>query len=178
MEIAGEKIFPRSIGPVGFGPSRAVAKIEVSYYNGATACNIGSSALLVQLISLSAYQPSLKQIEFAAAVHLPSDELEAGDLPLGLSVGPGRYDCRANRRFIVRYAAGGDKAGASALDPGWQLGGGSAPDHPMEFGYDLSSSTRVGTPASTAATVIVSAFESVSRPTVMRRAIVLADGIR
>jgi hypothetical protein len=39
----------------------------------------------VQLISLSAYQPSLKQIEFAAAVHLPSDELEAGDLPLGLS---------------------------------------------------------------------------------------------
>jgi hypothetical protein len=35
----------------------------------------------------------------------------------------------------------------------------------------------VGTPASTAATVIVSAFESVSGPTVMRRAILLADGI-
>jgi hypothetical protein len=67
---------------------------------------LGSGALLVQLISLSAYQPSLKQIELAAAVHWPSDELEAGDLPLGLSVGPGRYDCRANRRFIVRYAAG------------------------------------------------------------------------
>jgi hypothetical protein len=82
------------------------AKIAVSYYNGATACNIGSGALLVQLISLSAYQPSLKQIEFAAAVHLPSDELEASDLRLGLSVGPGQYDCRANRRFIVRYAAG------------------------------------------------------------------------
>jgi len=40
------------------------------------------------------------------------------------------------------------------------------------------ASTRVGTPASIAVTVTVSAFESVSRPTVMRRAIVLADGIR
>jgi hypothetical protein len=101
---------------------------------------------LVQLISLSSYPPSLKQIEFTAAVHLPSDELDAGDLPLGLSVGPGQYDCRANRRFIVRYSAGewGDKAGASALDPGWQLGGGSAPDHPVEFGYDLSSFDKGG----------------------------------
>jgi hypothetical protein len=60
----------------------------------------------MKLISLSAYQPGLKQIDFAAAVHLPSDELEAGDRPLGLPVGPGRYDRRANRRFIVRYAAG------------------------------------------------------------------------
>ncbi len=42
---------------------------------------LGSDALLVQLISLSAYQPGLKQIDFAAAVHLPSGEFEAGDLP-------------------------------------------------------------------------------------------------
>jgi hypothetical protein len=75
-------------------------------YDCHSACNIGSGALLVQLISLSTNQPSLKQIEFAAAVHLPSDELEVGDLPLGLSVGPGQYDCHANRRFIVRYSAG------------------------------------------------------------------------
>ena len=40
------------------------------------------------------------------------------------------------------------------------------------------ASTRVGTPASIAATVTVSAFVSKSRPIVMRRAIVLADGIR
>jgi hypothetical protein len=39
---------------------------------------MGSGSLLMKFISLSAYQPSLKQIDFAAAVHLPSDELEAG----------------------------------------------------------------------------------------------------
>ncbi len=39
------------------------------------------------------------------------------------------------------------------------------------------ASTRVGTPASIAATVTVSAFLSMSRPIVMRRAIVLLDGI-
>jgi hypothetical protein len=37
---------------------------------------------LVQLISLSAYQRGLKQIDFATATHVPSDEFEAGDLPL------------------------------------------------------------------------------------------------
>jgi hypothetical protein len=40
------------------------------------------------------------------------------------------------------------------------------------------ASTRVGTPASIAATVTVSGFESRSRPIVRRRAIVLAEGIR
>ena len=39
------------------------------------------------------------------------------------------------------------------------------------------ASTSVGTPASMAATVTVSAFDSVSIPIVIRRAIVLADGI-
>jgi hypothetical protein len=34
----------------------------------------------VQLISLSVYQPGLKQIDFAAALNLPSDEFEAGEL--------------------------------------------------------------------------------------------------
>jgi hypothetical protein len=93
---------------------------------------------LVQLISLSAYQSGLKQIDFAAAVHLTPDEFEAGDLPLGLSVGPGRSDCGANRRFTIHYAGGewGDKAGMSALDPGWQLSGGLAPDHPVELSDD------------------------------------------
>ena len=36
-----------------------------------SACNIGSDAFF---LSLSAYQPGLKQIDFAAAVHLPSNE--------------------------------------------------------------------------------------------------------
>ena len=40
------------------------------------------------------------------------------------------------------------------------------------------ASTKDGTPASIAATVTVSAFVSRSPPIVMRRAIVLADGIR
>jgi hypothetical protein len=38
-----------------------------------SASNLGSDALLVQHISLSAHQPGLKQIDLAAAVHLPSD---------------------------------------------------------------------------------------------------------
>jgi hypothetical protein len=45
----------------------------------------------MKLISWSTYQPSLKQIDIAATVHLPSDQLEAGDLPFGLPVGPGRH---------------------------------------------------------------------------------------
>jgi hypothetical protein len=50
----------------------------------------------MQLVSMNAYQPSLKQIDFATAVHLPSNEFEASDLHLGLSVGPRQHDCRAN----------------------------------------------------------------------------------
>jgi hypothetical protein len=48
----------------------------------------------------------LEQIDFPAAVHLAFDEFEAGDLPLGLSVGPRQGDRRPNRRFIIRNAAG------------------------------------------------------------------------
>jgi hypothetical protein len=40
------------------------------------------------------------------------------------------------------------------------------------------ASTKVGTPASIAATMTVTALVSKSRPIVMRRAIFLADGIR
>lgn len=42
----------------------------------------GSDSLLVQLRLFCADQSGLKQIDFPAAVHLPSDEFEAGDLPL------------------------------------------------------------------------------------------------
>lgn len=61
----------------------------------------------------------LEAIDFAAAVHLPSDKLEAHDLTLGLSVGPRRGDCRPNRRFILRDAIGekGKEISTATLDP-------------------------------------------------------------
>jgi hypothetical protein len=82
----------------------------------------------------------LKQIDFVTAVHLASDELEARDLPLSLSVGPGRGDRRPNRRFIVRYAAGErcNKTGASALDPWDEARLGLASDHQVELGNNLA----------------------------------------
>ncbi|MGY2843536.1 hypothetical protein ACVIWU_006586 [Bradyrhizobium sp. USDA 4509] len=54
--------------------------------------------------SFSTYQSGLQQIDFAAAVHLTSDKLEASDLS-GLSVRPGQRDCRSSRRFILQDAA-------------------------------------------------------------------------
>jgi hypothetical protein len=59
----------------------------------------------------------LKQIDFPAAVHLPSNEFEASDLPLGPSTGPGRSDCRANRCFIITayLEAGGTLENAQAM---------------------------------------------------------------
>lgn len=51
-----------------------------------SASNIGSDAVLVQRASGGADQPSLKQIELSPAVHLPFDQLELGDLALGLTV--------------------------------------------------------------------------------------------
>lgn len=41
----------------------------------------------MQLRSFCADQSGLEQIDFAATVHLTSDELESRDLPLSLSVG-------------------------------------------------------------------------------------------
>lgn len=71
-----------------------------------SACKRGSDAILVKLRLFRTDQSGLKQIDFAAAIHLTSDELEARDLTLSLSVGPGRSNCRSNRRFIPRDAAG------------------------------------------------------------------------
>jgi hypothetical protein len=49
----------------------------------------GSDAILVQSDSgRSANQPSLKQIDLGAPIHLPFDQLEFRDLPFGLAVGP------------------------------------------------------------------------------------------
>ena len=58
------------------------------------ACQIaskcGSDALLVMLASPEADDAGLQEIKFSAAIHLPLDELELADLPLGLTVGPSR----------------------------------------------------------------------------------------
>src|SRR4051812_42621345 len=71
-----------------------------------------------------------------------------------------------------------DEACACPFQPWFKLYGSLLADHRMESGYDLSSSTRRGTPCSIAAMVTVSDLDSVSRPLVIRRAIVLADGTR
>jgi hypothetical protein len=64
-------------------------------------------------------QSGLKQIDFSAAVHLTSDELEARDLTFSLPVGLRRSDCRPNGCFILDDSVGerGYETGAGALDP-------------------------------------------------------------
>lgn len=51
-------------------------------------------------LSCRTEKTSSEQIELCAALHLALDELEVGDLPFGLSVGPGFYECNGNRLFI------------------------------------------------------------------------------
>ena len=46
----------------------------------------------------------LEQIEFSSSVHLAFDELELGDLTLGLAVRPTRRDRGADRGFVLRDA--------------------------------------------------------------------------
>jgi hypothetical protein len=53
-----------------------------------SACNIGSDAILVQSRSRGADETGLKQVQLGTPVHLTLNELEFGDLALGLSVGP------------------------------------------------------------------------------------------
>ena len=122
----------------------------------------------------------MKQIDFPAAIHLTSDELEAGDLTFSLSVRPRQSDCRSNRRFILGDAAGerGNETGAGALDPWGQSRSSLAPDHQVEFGDDLASLDQGRYASFDRGDMTVSALVSMSLPIVMRRAIVLADGIR
>ena len=43
----------------------------------------------------------LEQVELTAAIHLSFDHLELGDLSLGLAIGPGRGDRRADSRLCL-----------------------------------------------------------------------------
>src|SRR6266566_4824902 len=71
-----------------------------------SACNFGSDATLVQPWSYNAYQAGLKQVELGASVHLTLDQLELGDLALGLSVGPRRRDRGVDRSLVLDDAVG------------------------------------------------------------------------
>ena len=121
----------------------------------------------------------MKQIDFSAAIHLTSDEFEARDLTFSLSVGPGRSDCRSNCRFIPHDAAGerGDDTSAGALDPWVKSRLNFAPDHQVEFGDDLACLDQ-GWYTSFDRRDRDGLRFGESRPIVIRRAIVLADGIR
>jgi hypothetical protein len=48
----------------------------------------------------------LEQIELAATIHLALDELEFGNLSLGLAVRPRRRDRRADSRLVFDDAVG------------------------------------------------------------------------
>ena len=52
------------------------------------AWKIGSDAILMTRPSCCADEAGLEQVELAAPVHLALDELQLGDLTLGLAVGP------------------------------------------------------------------------------------------
>ena len=68
-----------------------------------------------------------EQVEAGATVHLPLQQLESGDLALGLAVAPGRAERRADRRAILlqpgRERLHGPYAGRTGVgEPGLQLG--------------------------------------------------------
>jgi hypothetical protein len=75
-------------------------------YSCYSACNFGSDAILVHGGSVGAEQSGLKEVDFSSTVHLAFDELELGDLPLCLAVGPRQSDCGADGGFILGDAIG------------------------------------------------------------------------
>ena len=70
------------------------------------ACNIGSAANLLMFGSCCADHPGLKEVELSAAIHLPLDELESGNLALGVSIRPWGIDGGANSGFVFADTAG------------------------------------------------------------------------
>ncbi|TFV29785.1 hypothetical protein E4K64_36995 [Bradyrhizobium frederickii] len=121
----------------------------------------------------------MKQIEFAAAVHLTSDELEARDLTFGLAIRPGQSDCCTDRCLSLATPLANEATRLARARSIHVMRPASVLRRIIRCNSAMISraSTKVGTPASIAAIVTVSAFVSKSRPIIMRRAIVLADGI-
>lgn len=47
-----------------------------------------------------------KDVQSAAAIHLPLHQLELGDMPLGLAVGPRQSDCRDDGILVLDHPIG------------------------------------------------------------------------
>ena len=79
--------------------------------------------------------------------------------------------------FVTPLAKDATRLGARPFDPGVELGFGFVRTIAWNAAIVSRASTSKGTPPSIAAMVIVSDFDRISRPVVMSRAIVLAEGV-
>jgi hypothetical protein len=130
--------------------------------------------------SLGTNDPSLKQIELPASIHLSFYELELGDLSLGLAVRPGRGDRSGDGRSILEDAIGErrDEAGFRPLQPWIDASERRLRTMAWKVATISRASTNSGTPVSTTATMTVSDLDRSSRSAVRSRAIVRAAGTR
>jgi hypothetical protein len=122
----------------------------------------------------------LEEVEVSAAVHLTFDELQLADLAFGLTVGPRQRDRRLDRGFIFGHAIGecGDEAERALEIQASRSASAFRRMMPWNSRMISRASAKTATPFSIATTVIVSAFDSRSRPAIRRRARVRADGAR
>ena len=71
-----------------------------------SACKIGSDAVLVVRGLSGANDAGLKEVDFPSAVHLAFYKLELGNLPLRLSIRPGRTDRGTHGCPVFGYTVG------------------------------------------------------------------------
>ena len=122
----------------------------------------------------------MEQVEITPSVYLPFEELEAGDLSLGLAVGSRQRQGGADCGFVFRDAAseGGECAPADLWSQSDRLSGRML----LTIAWNSATSSRASTSAgaffSTTTTVMV--FTLVNRlcPVVIRRAKICADAAR
>src|SRR4051812_33301601 len=83
----------------------------------------GSGALSMTACSASYDEAGTQQVELGAPVHLPLDQLELGDLALGLAVRPGLHDRRGDGVLVGTDAGGerGQRALHGTIDPGVEI---------------------------------------------------------
>ena len=89
---------------------------------------------MIVFVFMAANQPSLKEIELSAPVHLPFDQLELGDLSFHLAIGPWLRDCRVHRALIVGDAIRerANEAPLGFIYPRFELDFGPLSDHRVE----------------------------------------------
>lgn len=80
--------FQTTLGQSNFQRFANALRLHLTLAVCRSACNIGSDAILVPSRSRRADETCLKQVQLGTSVHLTLNELELGDLALGLSVGP------------------------------------------------------------------------------------------